>query len=274
MTMKQKAPPSERKWIPKSVRRTSALLIASVLFLGAMVVSGMDMAEAQESDSSAASREKSPKEQLDAARKLMHAGKYEESLQAFEPFFKENPGMITSGDCVALGIVYTLLEDRPGHERFSRWALDKYAETKSPWDSEHAAKGYLVFPEPKDKELLAKSVRLAQVGMDNIEADNPSRSWVYLTYSMAKYRTKDYDEAAIWLKKTIDDTKFDSLIALALGYTVLNELARGDAASAAEYLQRARDAAASIHKGNWEGFNHSQIILKEMEAALQKDAAK
>ena len=214
----------------------------------------------------------SPEKQRLLAIKLVKQDKYAEAIEAIEAVRAgENSKIITSHDGVLFGIAYSLLGDQEGHESFSNWILDAYAKTRKPFDAEHVAKAYLVFPGAKNKELMAKSVTLSQVGVDTI--GNPSKGgWIYLSHAMAKLRLGEHEEAEKWLKMTVDNTKNPKTIAIAHSYSALNEATRGNKKKAAEWLEKAKGIAAGFSKNDWEPINHTKIVFGEVEAAIEAKA--
>lgn len=210
----------------------------------------------------------SPKTQREHALQLAREGKYQQAVDAIESVRTTNPALITSHDAVLFGIVYTLLEDQAQHEAFSRWVLDRFSETTDPFDAEHAAKAYLIYPGAHDEALLAKSVTLAQIGVDNTDPKHKGRAWIYLSQAMAKYRDGAHEDASTWLQKTIDNTDIPNIRALALAYAALNAYSMGDAAKAADTLQQAKTMAEKIPKDAWEHQHHFNIVFGEAEATL------
>ena len=214
-------------------------------------------------------KSKSPKAQRERALQLAREGKYREAVEALKSVRTTKPALITSHDAVVFGIVYSLLEDKAEHEVYSHWVLDKFAKTRDPFDAEHAAKAYLIYPGARDKILMAKSVTLAQIGVDNADPKHKGRAWIYLSQAMAKYRVGAHEEASTWLQKTIDNTDTPNIKALALAYTALNEFSMGDVAGATESFQKAKTLAEKIPKDAWEHLQHAEIVFGEVEAALR-----
>jgi tetratricopeptide (TPR) repeat protein len=211
----------------------------------------------------------SPKKQRLLAIKLAKQDRHAEAIEAIEAVRTgKDSKIITSHDGVLFGIVYSLLGDQEGHERFSNWVLDAYAKTRKPFDAEHVAKAYLVFPGAKNNELMAKSVKLSQVGVDTI-GDPSKGGWIYLSHAMAKLRLGEHEEAEKWLKMTVSNTKNPGALALAHGYSALNEAAKGNKQKAAEWLESAKGIAVGFSEDNWEPINHTKIVFGEVEAALE-----
>ena len=218
----------------------------------------------------AAKTSNSAEERRERALQLAREDKYQNAVELLNDVIEESPDLVTSHDAVIFGIVFSLMKDETGHKTFSNWVLDKFSATKNPFDAEHAAKAYLVYPNTNDKELLDKSVALSQVGVDNVGPEQEGRSWIYLSHAMAKYRLNAYDEAGVWLNKTIDNTDVPAIITLALGYTALNQCAMGNPSAAAGSLKEAKAAAENLPPDAWEHIHHAKIVVEEAEAALNR----
>ncbi len=210
----------------------------------------------------------SPKALRERALQLAREGNYLKAVAALEEVRTREPSLISSHDAVLFGIVYTLMEDKDGHESFSRWVLDKFADTTDPFDAEHAAKTYLIYPGASDQTLLAKSVNLAQVGVDNADPKHKGRAWIYLSQAMAQYRAGAHEEARTWLQKTMENTDMPNILTLALAYAALNEFSLGDAAKAMASLQKAKAMAEQIPEDAWEQVSHAKIVFGEADAAI------
>ncbi|MFT5128935.1 MAG: hypothetical protein ACI8W8_002555, partial [Rhodothermales bacterium] len=202
-------------------------------------------------------------------QQLAKQGKYREAIRAFDILRAQKPQIIKSVDLANMVVVYALVEDSAGHKQFAEWGLDRYEGTRDPFDAEHVAKAYLLYPGAKDKTLLAKSAKLAQIGVDTIEPDRQGRSWVYLAHAMARIRLRDHDEAQIWLQKSLKNTGAPIIHGMTFGYIALNEVGKGNTALAAKSLQKAKGYAATLPRNSAARLNPVHIIIKEVETLLK-----
>ena len=187
------------------------------------------------------------RETLDNALRYAAEQRYEEAVETFESVREANPGAIESIDGLRIAVVYAKLGDVDVHEDHIRWLIGQFPQPELATDADRAVKGYIVFSEADDPELLAYARELAVYATDAAGAvgEEEYMGFFNITRGIAEYRLGNYEEASEWVAKSAQDpSKY--IRGLALVYYAMAEHQRGNVEEAADIFTRAEHVVAEL----------------------------
>lgn len=191
---------------------------------------------------------------IEESVRLALAGKLAEAAAMQEGIFSDNPSALDTMGGLGLAGLYAATKDKEKHRRLCEKLFQKYANPKSPAESERPAKAYALFPGADDPQLLEAADKASARGLK--AASGPSRVWFELSRGIVQYRLGDYAGAAKSLRKPAGANHPLQKVS-GLAYSAMAAFRQNDSAKAHRLLA---DAEKAIQRGDFTKLNWNDVI--------------
>ncbi|MEZ5384732.1 MAG: family 16 glycoside hydrolase [Prosthecobacter sp.] len=191
---------------------------------------------------------------IEESVRLALAGKLVQAAAMQEEIFAADPSALDTMGGLGLAVLYAATRDKEKHRRLCEKLFQKYANPKSPEESERPAKAYALFPGADDSQLLKEADKASARALK--AASNPSHVWFELSRGIVQYRMGDYVGAAESLRKPASANHPLQKVS-SLAYSAMVAFRQNDSAKARRLLS---DAEKAIQRGDFTKLNWNDVI--------------